>query len=614
MSHSLVAEGEIRKHVGGQILARGEDYYERGAVGSVVRRGDTLFADVQGSEFTPYRVRVTLVSGKPVVAFCSCPYSIEWSGWCKHIAAALLVAARDPDEIEEQAPLEDSLAALDADQLRQLLLHLVASQPHVYEVVAARIAARAVAVEADATTKKGQARQGAGSATVDAKQIRSNVRSILQSLDRMRGSDAYWYVGSVVESLRDVLEQAREWAHAGESANALAILEALTTEYVRDWTVLDGSSGETGDFFGELGELWIEALLAAELPRPERERLATLLEKWDEELDEYGIDAPFFAAAEAAREGWDEPHLLWVLSGVGEPPEDDEWYAEDLIEPRLNVLERHGRFEEALRLAETEGWTARQAGLLAKLGRVEEAAKLALDQVEMPRDALFVAQQLYRQGATAEALRLAEHGLELRLPTEYRTTRTSSLDGLPYGHRELALWLRDRAAEQGHADIALHAAKLAFSAEPDLDAFTRVQELAGEGWSELREELLDQLRRQRYHSEDTIEIFLHEGLLEEALDAVKESWNDALIGRVVDASAESHPDRVIPICRKQAEQIMDGGKADAYHHAVRWLERARTAYRAADRVGDWTKYLSGVITKHQRKYKLRPMLEALLRA
>jgi hypothetical protein len=46
---------------------------------------------------------------------------------------------------------------------------------------------------------------GAG---VDPKAIGQQVRAIVRSLDRMRRSEAYWHVGSVVGEVRRVLEQA----------------------------------------------------------------------------------------------------------------------------------------------------------------------------------------------------------------------------------------------------------------------------------------------------------------------------------------------------------------------------------------------------------------------
>jgi uncharacterized Zn finger protein len=83
---------------------------------------------------------------------------------------------------------------------------------------------------------------------------------------------------------------------------------------------------------------------------------------------------------------------------------------------------------------------------------------------------------------------------------------------------------------------------------------------------------------------------------------------------VVDAALQSHPERVIPICREQADSIMDRGQAGAYDHAVRWVKRARTAYQAAGREPEWQEYIGDLLARHHKKYKLRPMLEALRNA
>ena len=80
---------------------------------------------------------------------------------------------------------------------------------------------------------------------------------------------------------------------------------------------------------------------------------------------------------------------------------------------------------------------------------------------------------------------------------------------------------------------------------------------------------------------------------------------------VVEAAWQSHPDWVIRRCKEQAEQIMNAGKSKHYHHAIRWLEKARRAYLGADRTEAWLSYLEGLISQHARKYSLRPDLERL---
>lgn len=76
---------------------------------------------------------------------------------------------------------------------------------------------------------------------------------------------------------------------------------------------------------------------------------------------------------------------------------------------------------------------------------------------------------------------------------------------------------------------------------------------------------------------------------------------------------ESHPDWVIETCRRPAEEIMDEGRSKHYDEAVNWLAKARGAHLATKREEQWRAYLEELIARHGRKYKLRPMLEDLLK-
>ena len=68
---------------------------------------------------------------------------------------------------------------------------------------------------------------------------------------------------------------------------------------------------------------------------------------------------------------------------------------------------------------------------------------------------------------------------------------------------------------------------------------------------------------------------------------------------------------MIKASRQQAEPIMDEGKAQYYQAAARWLGKARAAYQATGRQQEWQRYLAGLLARHQRKYKLVPLLKAL---
>ena len=120
-------ETAIHDYVSKTSLQRGEEYYEMGAVLSIIKAGSRLFALVEGSRYSPYRLCIRMEKEHPKSASCSCPY--DWGGYCKHIVAAFLTYARDPKAAATIAPLEEILASLDANELRELMINLVERNP-----------------------------------------------------------------------------------------------------------------------------------------------------------------------------------------------------------------------------------------------------------------------------------------------------------------------------------------------------------------------------------------------------------------------------------------------------------------------------------------------------
>jgi len=376
------------------------------------------------------------------------------------------------------------------------------------------------------------------------------------------------------------------------------VLEAITEEYLAGYEYLDDSDGYASGFFQDLAPAWAEALLSADLTAEERQSWASKLETWQADLEDYGLDEVLDSALGAAVQGWDFPPLRRILDGVATAGDEPEWpstrWDGELVRARLNVLERQGRHEEYLRLARAAAEGERYATMLVQLGRVEEA-KYGLQHLATTGEALGLARALRERGELEAALRVAQRGL-----------------GLEGRKATLAVWLRDLAAGIGKTEQALSAALVAFEEAPDLGAYLRVQELAAEGWSAVRVRLLDQLRRVKsYYPEGPVDIFLHEGLIADAIAAVDKGATHTVVERVVDAAIGSHPDWAIRACRGQAESIMNEGKAQYYDSAARWLGKAREAYRASGREKEWQAYLAELLVRHGRKYKLVPLLRAL---
>lgn len=434
-------------------------------------------------------------------------------------------------------------------------------------------------------------------AQMDATAVRRQVRSILHSLDRMRSSEAYWHVGEVANQVRQLLEQVWKLIQADDGRNALSLLNAITEAYIADWTNLDDSDGEASGFFQDLSPIWAEALLSTDLSSKERKIWARKLETWQQEIYDYGVEEVFTAAQEAIIEGWDNPQLQHILQGTYS--ENESWDGEipELTVARLHVLERRGHLQEYLHLAKAEVQHEAYVTMLVRVGRTQEAAAYGRAYLETAQETLTLANALYDRGEREQGLQIAEEGLLLQGPKA-----------------ALAKWLRDEAVTMGERTRALAAAEVAFREELSLANYLRVAEIAGEQWSGQRENLLEYVRHTKsYVPRGQVDVFLHEGLIDDAIAAVEPNATHTLVEQVVDAAMQSHPQWVIKVCRQQAEPFMDEGKAQYYRTAANWLAKARMAYRNMNCEEEWRTYLSGLLDRHRRKYKLVPMLEALRR-
>ena len=500
---------------------------------------------------------------------------------------------------ETRSALESLLSGLNRDQLQALLLKLAEQEPSVITTIERQVpllqasASQPITPLQQATPKPAVA--------VDTKAVRRQVRSSIHSLDRMRSSEAYWHVGAVVNEIGQLVEQAWALIKADDGRQALTVLEAITEEYISEWENLDDSDGEVSGFFSDLGTAWTEAILSADLTREEREEWADQFAAWQEELDDYGVDEAFDAPQAAALDGWEYLPLQRVLQGTiteqGAWDREPPYYADDLTEARLHILDRRGRWQEYLYLAEAEGHTEEHVTMLVRLGRVKEAISYGQQHLVTTDEALALAKALYEHGEYEQSLQMAERGLTL----EGRKAT-------------LAKWLRDHALLMGEKTRALPAAEAAFCDEISLENYQQVAEIAGEQWPERRTELLNNARHTKSsYPKGQIDVFLHEGLIDDAIAALDTYASHTLIEQVVDAAlqAQSQLDWVIQVCRKQAEYIMDRGKAELYSSAANWLAKARKAYRELGREEAWKAYLNELLSLHGRKYKLVPMLKAL---
>ena len=493
--------------------------------------------------------------------------------------------------------MEDLLSALDGGQLHALLLRLVERDLLSADSIESEIAL----LQANPVQPSSQqvSDSESGRALVDQKALRRRIYSILHSLDHMRQSEAYWRVGELIDDVNQVVEQAWSFILAGDGHSALDTLEAVTDEFMAGWEALDDSDGEVSGFFYDVGQTWTEAILTADLNPDELEVWGTRLKTWRKALADYGVDGAFAAAIAAADQGWDSEPLQRVLKGEtleeGVSTDDALYSVEGLTTARLSVLERQGRLQEYVHLAEAGGDNERYVRMLVRLGRAQDAVEFGMQHLRAADEAQSLAVVLRDQNELEEALRVAEHGLTLA------------------GHiAPLAIWVRDLAKDMGDLTRAVPAAVIAVRSDPDLASYLVAKDLAGECWPQYRTEILDHLRNgDSLFLEGRLEVFLHEGLVADAIALVGRKGDDTEVAKVVDAALESHPGWVIETCRHRAERIMNAAKSERYEYAFKWLSKARQAYRAAGRDDEWRSYLEDLMILHGRKYRLVPMLRAL---
>jgi uncharacterized Zn finger protein len=242
-----------------------------------------------------------------------------------------------------------------------------------------------------------------------------------------------------------------------------------------------------------------------------------------------------------------------------------------------------------------------------KLSRVAEAVEFGLAAFRSPDDALALAKALQQAGAHEEALRIAEAGLSLEGEKRDDWHRPVSA---------LALWLRDYAGGLGRTGLAVEAASIAFDCTLSMKDYEAARNWSGESWTDLRARFLERLARAP-HASDRVRIYLSEAMIDEAVACVgeKEAYGigDETLMQLAEAAHASHSGWVVRLARRQASRIMDENRSSHYEDAARWLQKMARAYKASGQAQEWGAELEALTLKHRRKYKLRPLLEALRR-
>ncbi|MEG5056473.1 SWIM zinc finger family protein [Microcoleus sp. A2-C5] len=572
----------IKNNSSERSLNRAQDYYLSGSVTNAVLRGNMVQATVYGSQYEPYRVSLPFTdAGLTSGVFCTCPY--DGDGWCKHIIATLFLCLREPEKIEHGETLEDLLSRLNDAQIYELVEHLVDNEPALINAIELYVNSNAVSAPTNQLTKIH--RQSA----IDPAPFRRQVREIFRQAENYCENEyGYDEEDPITEEILELIQQAQEFSENGDGKNALVILEAITSGCVDDWDDVEEYGFESYEITNALDEAWTAAILTAELTAEEKIDFQVMLEGWNDEWD-----CDFSMSLEALRQGWDYPPLQQILEGnlTGQEIWDDDApnYAHELTLTRLQILDRQNRDEEYLYLAQAEGCIQQYLTMLARLGRIEEAVKAAATEMTSVEEAFALVQILEADGYSEEALKICQLGLDLPGNSTYK----------------LAVFMSELADKLGDKESAFSAKIKVFEIQPSLNDYLSLLELSGDNFLTLKADLLAIVKTtQKYTSaEAKVDIFLHEGLIEEAIALVDTSYSSQLVHRVMMAAIPHRPDWVIANACQRAESILNPMKSAEYDSAIKWLEKARAAYLQAGRNVEWSAYRTQLMEVHSRKRK-----------
>jgi uncharacterized Zn finger protein len=344
----------------------------------------------------------------------------------------------------------------------------------------------------------------------------------------------------------------------------------------------------------------------AEVDESERHTWAETLDELSESL--FG-GASLLIAVTAAEHGWEYPPLQAAMAGniteqgawEGDAPD----FADALAKIRLGILERRGEYKAYLNLAQAEGQFMAYLHMLAKQGESDLAISEARAHLTQPGDLHALARTLAEVGEQAKAIQVAKDGLTL-----------GRGDGQEEGYQEkidkaaLAAWLRDLANTEGETALALWAARQALLHNVCIENYQAVHQLAGSSWPTLKVELLSEIARSDV-TDGKVDIYLHEGMHTEAIATVDGADWFFHIDKVIEGVKKSHPEWAFRQCKKQADAIMNAGRAKDYDVAAEWVRRGRDILLAAGLDKLWHDTLEQLMEVHARKYKLMPMLRAL---
>jgi uncharacterized Zn finger protein len=570
-----VTISQIRALATPQSFARGEHYYQNGAISQPTRQGLHLWADCEGTEL--YQPTATLEPTGIQSSSCTCPY--EQGGICKHQVALLLTYVQAPDRFQVILPLKELLQSHSRDDLVQLIEQMLRQAPDLLAIVEMSAASGQAQPIALATYRKQAERALSG----------NRARDMAESL-------------KLLAQVAHKLLQAQDWRNAGALYHLL--LEESVASYGWDMCEID-YDGDVAVVVQDITEGLVACLAAAAtLATVTRQAwLTTLLDATLKDIELGGRDFAYSAQEgliEYATDAeWQElAALIRTEITVAQRNPHSEWEREALVGLLADRLEHTGQTESSQNLIHELGSPKQQAFLLVEQGQFDAA--------------IAIAQQHFTQ-SPGLVHQLADALIAAKVPEQALQYILNQPADQHSSHRNN--WLANYHLHYSDPATALIWQRKVFEQAPTLAKYQQLQTLAHTTgtWKTLKPEILQQLEVQKQIPQ-LIEIALHEQDIDRALALVLQLPGGQTVAQTLNVAAAAEklkPEAAIVLYRKIIADVIARKNRSAYQEAVRYLETVKSLYESLQQTARWQIYIKEIRAKYPT---LRALQEELTKA
>ncbi len=438
---------------------------------------------------------------------------------------------------------------------------------------------------------------------INLKNARKIARDIFIPFEEAKRAEKAECIEEIFEDFRDMLAQVKVILDAQDPTRALKILEYFISEWAEHWDTLSKFNTAVPEFWTTFESTLVETLLTIDFEEGEQETWSEMLTTWQKAAE--GADVRVFHGAMfVIEEGWEDERLQDAMAGDFEDA-GFVWggrrpaYADLVTRARFAVLGRLGEEDAALNLALAEQMLLDYFLMLVQFERFDMIMEEAPYCIEDAQAALRAAKALHQRGQLTLAQQVAELGIK----------RGGA------GIEDLQKWTEGCAEVLQPEQTSAEEALFLFERNPSLAAYEIIRDkTSAKKWPKLKEKLFKRLNREMDRGKAHAQIYLCEGMIDEAIRVANDNVKTPEVVRVVfEGTKETKAPWAIAAAKRQAEEIIDEIRAEEYDDAITWLKDAYDVAKQNKQAHhEFYTYVNSLIAKHRRKHKLLPMLREVI--